>query len=270
MKANNITPSSPINFANGSKKLEQYPSMFVGPINILDINHINSPAGAATTTALPNTNKVLSNIDLIITWPICGFLYGGSSNAKDDGIPFSKVLDKNFDTSRVRTIPKIMIDVSIKADKKDWNGDKTKPVKNIVIIAISVGNRPLHGTKLFVKIAISLSLGESIILHPITPQALHPNPIHMVRDCLPWAHAFLKYLSMLNATLGRYPESSKSVNNGKKIAIGGSITETTHASVLYIPDTSIEFNHSGAFIYSKNIWSFSSIQNKNVDKISDG
>ena len=38
-------------------------------------------------------------------------------------------------------------------------------MKNIVDIAIKVGNLPLQGTKLFVSIAINLSLGESIILH---------------------------------------------------------------------------------------------------------
>ena len=38
----------------------------------------------------------------------------------------------------------------------------------------------LHGTKLFVSIAINLSLGEFIILHPVTPQLLQPNPMHMV------------------------------------------------------------------------------------------
>lgn len=37
----------------------------------------------------------------------------------------------------------------------------------------------LHGTKLFVMIAINLSLGESIILHPVTPHALQPNPMHI-------------------------------------------------------------------------------------------
>lgn len=40
-------------------------------------------------------------------------------------------------------------------------------------------NLPLHGTKLFVIIAIKRSLGESIILHPTIPAALHPKPIHM-------------------------------------------------------------------------------------------
>ena len=58
-------------------------------------------------------------------------------------------------------------------------------VKKIVDIAIKVGNLPLHGTKLLVSIAISLSLGESMILQPIIPAALHPNPIHMVKHCLP-------------------------------------------------------------------------------------
>jgi len=51
--------------------------------------------------------------------------------------------------------------------------------KNADATAIIVGNLPLQGTKLFVMTAMSLSLGESIILHPITPAALHPNPIHM-------------------------------------------------------------------------------------------
>lgn len=55
---------------------------------------------------------------------------------------------------------------------------------------------------------------------------------HIVRACFPQVPAFLKGLSRLNAILGRYPESSKSVNKGKKIAIGGSITDTTHASTL--------------------------------------
>ena len=57
--------------------------------------------------------------------------------------------------------------------------------KNIDEIVIKKGKRPLHGTKLFVSTAISLSLGESIILQPITPHALHPKPIHIVRACFP-------------------------------------------------------------------------------------
>ena len=48
------------------------------------------------------------------------------------------------------------------------------PEKNIVISAISIGNLPLQGIKLFVTIAISLSLGDSIMRQPVTPQALQP------------------------------------------------------------------------------------------------
>jgi hypothetical protein len=41
------------------------------------------------------------------------------------------------------------------------------------------GNLPLQGTKLLVIMAISRSLGESIIRQPTMPAALHPNPMHM-------------------------------------------------------------------------------------------
>ena len=107
-----------------------------------------------------------------------------------------------------------------------------KPTINMVIIAIIVGNLPLHGTNTLVKIAINLSLLESIILVPVTPTALQPNPIHIVRDCFPQAQHFLNGLSRLYAIRGKYPESSSKVNRGKKIAIGGSITATTHETTL--------------------------------------
>lgn len=50
----------------------------------------------------------------------------------------------------------------------------------MVAIQIKNGNLPLHGIKLFVRIDTSFSLGESIILHPTTPAALQPSPMHMV------------------------------------------------------------------------------------------
>lgn len=59
------------------------------------------PAGMATTIALPNTYKVLSNILLIITFKYCGLRYGGSSNINDDGIPFNIVLDNILDINKV-------------------------------------------------------------------------------------------------------------------------------------------------------------------------
>ena len=53
----------------------------------------------------------------------------------------------------------------------------------------------------------------------------------MVIICFPEQQHFLKKLSILKAILGRYPKSSKKVNKGKKIAIGGSITEITQVKV---------------------------------------
>ena len=51
--------------------------------------------------------------------------------------------------------------------------------KNIEIIEIIIGKRPLQGTKLLVSIASIRSRFESIILQPITPAALHPKPIQV-------------------------------------------------------------------------------------------
>ena len=118
------------------------------------------------------------------------------------------------------------------------------------ISVIIVGNRPLHGTKLFVSMASNLSRGESIILQPTTPAALQPKPIHIVSACFPQALQLLKGLSRLNAIRGKKPMSSSIVNNGKNIAIGGNITETTHATVLNIPRISRSCNQMGGLKYN--------------------
>ena len=96
------------------------------------------------------------------------------------GRALRSVLESILDIKNVINIPRSITPVSIRVDIIDFAGPATAPTKNIVITAIIVGNLPLHGTKLFVSIAISLSLGDSIILHPITPHALHPNPMHML------------------------------------------------------------------------------------------
>lgn len=75
------------------------------PILMFANNQITIPTGAATLTALPNTNKVLSKSDLTITFPIWGFLYGGSSNIKEEGTPFNTVFDNIFDIINVKNIP---------------------------------------------------------------------------------------------------------------------------------------------------------------------
>lgn len=139
------------------------------------------------------------------------------------------VADRSRDTQKVMTTPRRMTPVSITAASSDFPGPAFTPTKNMLIIAMRVGNRPLQGTKLLVRMAISRSLGESMIRQPTIPAALHPKPIHMVRACLPQARAFWKAWSSTKATRGRYPKSSSRVKRGKKIAIGGSMTEITQA-----------------------------------------
>ena len=101
------------------------------------------------------------------------------------------------------TIPMIIVPVKINAELIELSAVKDSPMKNIPIIEIRSGKRPLQGTKLFVNIAISLSLGESIMRHPIIPQALQPNPMHIVSDCFPWQPHFLKIPSKLKAIRGK-------------------------------------------------------------------
>ena len=146
----------------------------------------------------------------------------------------------------------------------------TAPAMNMLAIVIKNGNLPLHGINAFVSIAISFSLAESIILHPVTPAALHPKPMHIVSACFPELPAFLKNLSKLNAILGKNPKSSNRVNNGKNIAIGGSITAIIHVKVLYTPSISMPLIHSGAEKKSNTYNIFSCSHSKNWDNNSDG
>ncbi len=121
----------------------------------------------------------------------------------DEGTPLSHVLDNSHEIANV-TIMLAITSIDTNRDAvRLINWPAARPPKKIVDSAIKVGKRPLHGTKLFVSIAIRRSLGDSIILHAIIPAALQPKPILMVRDCLPWVPAFLNNLSKLNATLGR-------------------------------------------------------------------
>ena len=268
MKAKSITPSSPSKSAKGSRKLVHIVSIDKLPTYTLDNIYIMIPAGMATTIALPNTYKVLSNILLIITFKYCGLRYGGSSNINDDGIPFKIVLDNILDIIKVINTEKHITNTSNNALNNEEVKVLFNPTKNIVIIAIIIGNLPLHGTKELVRIAINLSLLESIIRHPVTPTALQPNPIHIVSACLPQALHFLKNLSKLKAILGKYPKSSNIVNKGKNMAIGGNITDTTHARTLYAPNTTIFLINSGK--KDKILYKGSSKLNKKFDNNSDG
>ena len=198
-------------------------------------------------TARPRTNKARSNIERVIIFDICGFRYGGNSRVYDDGTPFSIVDESAFVTKNVTKIPRMITKVSNKDDSRFPPSLIENPMISIEISVIMVGNLPLHGTKLFVSIASSFSRGESIILHPTTPAALQPNPIHIVSACFPQALQHLNGLSRLNAIRGKNPKSSNRVKRGKNIAIGGNITDTTHATVLNIPRISRSCNQIGGF-----------------------
>lgn len=155
-------------------------------IVIFAVNHIIIPAGIDIKIALPRTKTVLSSIDLIMVSSIFGFLYGGSSRVNDDGSPFKIVNESIFDISSVIKIEKIIRPSRVRADSvDDANLFDAPETKNMEIIAIKEGNLPLQGENIFVKIAISFSFFDSIILQPITPQALQPYPIHIVKACFP-------------------------------------------------------------------------------------
>lgn len=184
------TPSNPIILAKGSRKLVICVKIETSYMFILARSHITIPVGNATITALPSTNKVLSNIERIMVLPILGTLYGGNSKVKDELSPFNSVFDKSFEETNVIKIPKSITKSSINTPLREEIIPVQFPIKNIDIIEIMAGNLPLHGTNEFVRIAINLSLGESIILAPITPHALHPNPMHIVNACFPQAVHF--------------------------------------------------------------------------------
>ena len=173
-------------------KLLQILSKLVLSVVTFAINHIIIPAGIEITTARDNTKIVLSKTERTIILENCGVLNGGNSSANDDGSPFKIVLESSFETTNVITTPKTITAKRINVEVILLKNPVAEPTKNIEIIAISVGNLPLQGTRLFVIIAISLSLGDSIILQPTTPAALQPNPIHIVNACFPQVFAFLK------------------------------------------------------------------------------
>ena len=127
------------------------------PTFMLAISHITAPAGAATATALPSTKSVLSNNERTIVLKICGFLYGGSSKTKDDGSLFATVTDNSFDVIRVIITHNTITLTKINATLIEFTNASVLPAKNIIIIAISVGKRPLQGIKLFVNTAINRS-----------------------------------------------------------------------------------------------------------------
>ena len=122
---------------------------------------------------------------------------------KEEGSPLSRVLESIQETAKVIRIPNKITKVSMASLSRLFFRPIPKPTKNMVISERMVGKRPLQGTRELVSMAIRRSRLESMMRQPMTPAALHPNPMHIVRACFPQAQHFLKCRSRLNATLGR-------------------------------------------------------------------
>ena len=61
---------------------------------------------------------------------------------KEEGTPFKIVADSMRDTKKVINTPRTITQVSRMVASKLWAGPVTDPIKNMVIIAIKVGNAP--------------------------------------------------------------------------------------------------------------------------------
>ena len=110
---------------------------------------------------------------------------------KEEASPLRSVSDKKRESQKVIITPRMITEVKMSAACIELQKPPAVPIKNMEIIAIKVGKRPLQGTRLLVRMAISRSLGESMIRHPTTPAALQPNPMAMVKACFPQVLAFL-------------------------------------------------------------------------------
>ena len=134
---------------------------------------------------LSKTKIVLSKILRIITLIIWGLRYGGSSRMKELGVSGRRNLDKILETIKVIMIPRIIINIKKKAFNKDEVKVLVSGIKNMEIRAIRRGNRPLQGITALVIMAIKRSFLVSMIRQPVTPTALQPKPIHIVKACFP-------------------------------------------------------------------------------------
>ena len=82
-----------------------------------------------------------------------GRRYDGSSSTKNELSPFSNVRDSSADTIRVVKMPtNMMITIRIEDVMDDMAGGNV--VATNMDAKMIVGQRPLHGMKLFVRIAM--------------------------------------------------------------------------------------------------------------------
>ena len=85
---------------------------------------------------------------------------GRQFEGEKEGTPFRMVFERRRETSRVIRIPSRITAVSSTAESREVPNPALAPMKNMVMMAMRVGNRPLQGTKLLVMVAIRRSLGN--------------------------------------------------------------------------------------------------------------
>ncbi len=105
---------------------------------------------------------------------ICGGRYGGSSRLNADASPRSSERERAHDVRNVSPIPRSATATTADAVTTPARADGTRAPMKSDAIRICVGQRPLQSEKLFVMIAISRSLGLSMIRVATIPAALHP------------------------------------------------------------------------------------------------
>ena len=168
-----------------------------------------------------------------------GRLNGTSSSASGELSPRNKVFESTNDTANTDATANANTAknaADLYTAELDMNTEITMNMPPIL---------PLHGMSEFVNIAMRRSRSDSIMRQPHMPTALHPKPIAEVSACFPQVPHDLYARSRLKAMRGKIPKSSHSVNIGKKIAIGGSITQSTHVDTRYIPSVRADTNTGG-------------------------
>lgn len=93
----------------------------------------------------------------------------------DEAAPRNMVTERVFDKSKATTAPPT-------TDRRSPMLEMSAEEDSTAMQAMIIGSRPLHGMRELVIIAIRLSRGESMMRQPVTPTALQPSPISMVRE----------------------------------------------------------------------------------------
>ena len=97
------------------------------------------------------------------------------------------VEERKREASRAAAAARAARSVSSRAVKAEVSGEASEaaPASSRDRSAMRAGKRPLQGNTRSRVIAISRSLGESMMRQPVTPTALQPKLIQRVRACFP-------------------------------------------------------------------------------------